>query len=195
MPDDPYVYPGTSVLRNRLGIRNPDRLAQVESEWSFVRLVELLHHPEPGSYDLAHLSRFHRRIFGDVYPWAGEIRTVAMAKGQLFALPQHITSYASTLFEQLGGESHIAGLERANFVARLAFYFAEINALHPFREGNGRAQRAFLKQLGRQAGWDIEWRATTLDGNLDASIAAMNSDLGTVAATLDRLVRRWSASP
>ena len=101
MADDAYVYPGTSVLRNRFGLRDPSRLAALENEFSAGRLLELLVRPEPGTYDLVHLARFHRRIFGDVYQWAGEIRTVAIAKGALFALPEHVQSYASEVFANL----------------------------------------------------------------------------------------------
>ena len=155
MAEDPYVYPGTSVLRNRFGLRDQSRLDALEHEWSFVRLLDLITDPEPGRYDLDHLARVHARIFGDVYPWAGEIRTVTIAKGDLFALPQHIITYARTIFSQLGDDGLLQNRSRRQFIDRLAFYFAEINALHPFREGNGRTQRAFLKQLSRQAGWDM----------------------------------------
>jgi cell filamentation protein len=96
---DPYCYPGSSLLRNRLGITPETRdadvaLARAEAELSTARLLELLVSPVSGSYDLAHLQAIHRRIFGDVYPWAGEIRTVSLAKGNvLFAEPRHVRSY------------------------------------------------------------------------------------------------------
>jgi cell filamentation protein len=189
--DDPYVYPGTSILRNRFGIRDRQRLDELEAEWSFIRLTELLSNPEPGNYDLDHLARLHRRIFGDVYPWAGEIRSVPLAKTDLFALPQYIASYGDSVFSQLRTEDQLTGLPKDRFVDRVAFYFSEINALHPFREGNGRTQRAFLKQLGRQAGWDIEWRFSTPDENLAMSVAAMRGDLGPATEVFGRIVTEW----
>ena len=174
MADDPYVYPGTSVLRNRFGLRDTSRLDALENEFSAGRLLELLVRPEPGTYDLNHLARFHHRIFGDVYQWAGEIRTVAIAKGALFALPEHVQSYASEVFANLCEDRYLTGLGRDEVSERFAFYLGEINALHPFRDGNGRTQRAFLKQLGRDAGWDVEWRLLSLDENLQISVDAMN---------------------
>lgn len=87
MADDPYVYPGTDVLRNHFGIRDADRLSLVEASITTARLALLGHRSLPGRYDLDHLRAFHRAIFSDVYSWAGELRSVAIAKDQLFALP------------------------------------------------------------------------------------------------------------
>jgi cell filamentation protein len=141
MADDRYVYPGTSVLRNRLGIRQAADLTEREATLSVIRIAQLELHFIPGGYDLAHLQAAHRYIFGDLYQWAGELRTVRIAKdGDLFALPEHIGPYLTTLFAK-----------------RLTYYYAEINAVHPFREGNGRTQRAFLGQIAKAAGYPIAW--------------------------------------
>ncbi len=105
MPEDPYVYPGTNVLRNRYDLRNAEELSRLEADLTTRRLAELAAHPLPGSYDLTHLQAFHRRIFGDVYEWAGEIRTVTIAKGDLFALPQHIEPYLRDVLAQLPASS------------------------------------------------------------------------------------------
>jgi cell filamentation protein len=90
---DPYVYPGTSILRNRWGVRDAAELARREATITAARLAELAERPIPGDFDLAHLQALHRHIFGDVYDWAGEIRSVAIAKDDLFALPQHMEPY------------------------------------------------------------------------------------------------------
>ncbi len=84
---DPYVDPVSGVLRNRLGITEAEELGVAEADLSAVRLAGLRQRPLPGDYDLGHLRRFHERIFGDVYPWAGELRTVVIAKGGMFCLP------------------------------------------------------------------------------------------------------------
>lgn len=86
---DPYVYPGTAVLRNYPGIRDPDELQARETRVVAFRSAKLAVEPLPGSYDLQHLQAFHRSLFGDLYPWAGQLRTVAIAKTQMFCLPQH----------------------------------------------------------------------------------------------------------
>jgi cell filamentation protein len=95
--------------------------------------------PVPPSYDLSHLCAIHHRVFGDIYDWAGQLRTVAIAKGSWFCLPQYIESSAAEVFRALHGENLLRGLPRNAFVERLTYYLGEVNAVHPFREGNGRA--------------------------------------------------------
>lgn len=174
---DPYLIPGTDTLRNLSGYADPDELRQFEYEATYGRLTLLADRPIPGTYDLAHLRAFHRFIFQDVYDWAGELRTVNIAKGgTLFAVADAIVPYANDLFARLAAENLLVGLNHSAFVARAAHYLAEINALHPFREGNGRTKRAFLHQLAENAGWNIDWDTITADQNINASIAAMNGD-------------------
>ena len=134
MADDPYVYPGTDVLRNHFGIRDTDRLSVVEASITTARLAVLGHRSLPGRYDLDHLGAFHRAIFSDVYSWAGELRSVAIAKDQLFALPQHIEPYLRDQLGRLAAEDYLRTLARDGFIARTAHYLAEVNAVHPFRE-------------------------------------------------------------
>jgi cell filamentation protein len=113
---------------------------------------------------------------------------VTIAKGDLFCLPRFIVSEADRIFEALAKEEFLRGLRRKEFVDRLAHHFGEINALHPFREGNGRTQRAFLGQLAREAGFAVRW--ARLDGaqNIAASIAIMRGDPEPMRRLLDDLV-------
>jgi hypothetical protein len=92
---DPYLDPVSGVLRNRLGITGASELAQVEAALTVSRLIDLERRRLPGRYDLAHLQAFHRYIFGDIYAWAGELRTVAIARSDVFCLPQHLQSSAT----------------------------------------------------------------------------------------------------
>ncbi len=98
---DPYLDLEHGVLRNRLGITDPGELSRVEAELTALRLVELRQRPLPGGYDLAHLQAFHAHIFGDIYDWAGQLRTVSIGKGHLFCLPQHLESFAHEVFDRL----------------------------------------------------------------------------------------------
>jgi cell filamentation protein len=186
--DDPYVYPGTLVLRNNYGIRDAAELARRENDAATVRLLQLRLYPLAGSYDIKHLRAFHRHIFGDVYPWAGEIRTVAIARTDLFALPQHIESFLAGELAELATERHLRGLDRDRIVDRLTHYLAEINAAHPFREGNGRTQRAFIGQLANQAGYRIAWELADPTRNIGASIAAMRGDNAPLQNMINELV-------
>lgn len=185
---DPYLDPATGVLRNRLGITDPAELARAEAELTALRLVELRRTPVPGGYDLEHLRGFHRFIFGDVYDWAGEPRTVSIGKGHLFCLPQHIDSFAADIFGRLAGWRYLRGLERDEFLDRLAELLAHINALHPFREGNGRTQRAFLTQLAQDAGYQLRWTAMDPATNIEASTRAHQGDNQPLRAMLATLV-------
>ncbi|WP_405178361.1 Fic family protein [Nocardia sp. NBC_01377] len=191
MTADPYVDPESGVLRNRLGIVDADLLRRVESDLSFAALADLGTRILPGSYDLDHLRAFHREIFGDLFFWAGEIRVVGIAKSDPFCLPQHIEPYSADVFDGLAKERYLQGCTRTEFIERLTHYFSEVNAIHPFREGNGRTQRAFFRQLGREAGWDIDWASLDRDDNIRASIASVrgnNAPLGDLLASLIRQV-------
>jgi len=189
MPEDPYSDPATGVLYNKLGLVTAADLEAAEREITHAALILLDESPVSPSYDLPHLREIHKRIFGDIYEWAGQIRTVAIAKGTVFCLPQYIASSAAVIFRELHDEDCLRGLRRDAFVRRLAHYLGEVNALHPFREGNGRAQRAFFGQLARDAGFTLAWQHLDPARNVEASAAIMRGDPEPMREMLDALVR------
>jgi cell filamentation protein len=189
MPKDPYTDPVTGVLHNKLGLSASGELETAEREITHAALIFLKESPVPPSYDLGHLCTIHRRIFGDIYDWAGQLRTVAIAKGTWFCLPQYIESAAAETFRALHGENLLRGLPRDVFTERLTYYLGEINAVHPFREGNGRAQRAFFEQLAGDAGFILDWQRLDADRNIAASAAIMHGDPAPMRKMLDELVR------
>jgi len=184
---DPYLDPVGGVLRNLLAITDAAELARAEAALSASRLIDLERRRLPGRYDLAHLQAFHRYILGDVYDWAGQLRTVSIAKGSVFCLPQHLESYAADVFGRLAAADRLRGLARDPFITALAGFLADVNALHPFREGNGRTQRAFFSQLAHDAGHHIAWVRMDPDHNMAASAAAHHGDLAPLRAMLDQL--------
>lgn len=189
---DPYLYPGTDVLRNKPGLRDKAVLQQFEYAQATVRAYAYRAKPIRGKFDLDHLRAIHRYLFQDVYDWAGLVRTVHIAKGaSSFALPQHIESFAATLSTQLAKDNRLKGLDKPAFIERLAHHFAEFNALHPFREGNGRATREFFGQLARDAGYEID--QTRIDNHRDqwnrACAAGHAGDLAPLAAIFAEAVR------
>lgn len=186
---DPYLDLGTGVLRNRLAITDPIVLAALEADFAAVRISQLRRTDVPGDYDLRHLQFFHRAIFGDVYDWAGDLRTVRMGKGAPFCAPHLLRADGERIFAQLARRQWLRGLRRDEFVHDLAGLLGAINSLHPFRDGNGRAQRAFLGQLARAAGHEIRWSAMDPERNIDASAAAHRAgDLAPLTSLLDALV-------
>ena len=188
MPDDPYLDRDTKVLRNKLGLDTAEELAAAEREITHAALILIRESPVRATYDLPHLCAIHLQVFGDIYDWAGQIRTVAIAKGSFFCLPQHIESSSSDIFRALRGENFLQGLARRPFVDRLTFYLGEVNAVHPFREGNGRTQRAFFEQLADDAGYTLSWQRLDAARNIDASASIMRGDAEPMRKMLDDLV-------
>ena len=180
--DDTYCYPGTDVLRNKAEITNANELDAYEGELSTLRSIQLIENPVLGKFDLAHLQNIHLALFQDVYDWAGKIRTVDISRGNSrFANVRFIESAANDIFNNLARENRLKGLDANDLSKRLAHYLSEINALHPFREGNGRVQRIFISQLSEEAGYKLDYsdleqeqiyRAMELAFNGDESILA-----------------------
>jgi cell filamentation protein len=92
------------------------------------------------------------------------------------------------IFHALRGENFLRGLERGPFIDRLTFYLGDVNAVHPFREGNGRAQRAFFEQLARDAGFTVSWQRLDSAQNIAASASIMCGDAEPMRTMLDALV-------
>jgi cell filamentation protein len=187
--EDPYLD-ANGVLTNLLGITDSDHLRQAEADLSFAAMLRLAARPLSGDYDLTHLRAFHRALFGAVYPWAGRLRTVRLARTEhdMFCFPRFIESAAANVFERLARANHLRGLDRPTFARRLAYYHSEINAIHPFREGNGRTQWAFLGQLARDAGWHVAWARLGAETNDRASAAALHGDLSHLGTMVDGLI-------
>jgi cell filamentation protein len=188
---DPYLDPRTGIFRNRLGLNDRTALAAAEKTLTTVRLDQLKRRRLPGNYDLEHLRVFHWTIFQDVYPWAGQLRTVLIVKaGASFCLPHQIVDTAAEVFARLADDRYLRGRGRDTFLDGLTALLVEINALHPFREGNGRTQRAFLSQLARDAGYRLRWEHVDRDANIDAARAAADGDLAPMRTLLDPVVER-----
>lgn len=167
---DPYLYPGTNVLRNVPGIQDAALLDRFEATATAFRLFQLTERPVAGKFDRVHLYRIHFHIFQDVYPWAGEVRTVEISKADsLFALTPHIVSSLDHSLGNLANERHLRGLAPEHFCRRAAFYLGELNAIHPFREGNGRAQREFLRHLAVHNQFDLDWTPISRERMIEAS--------------------------
>ena len=173
---DPYCYPNSRVLKNQLGIHDFDELYNEECNLSNLRARELLNAPIQGRFDFKHLQKIHQYLFQDIYDWAGQVRTVDIAKGNLFCLCFAIDSEASRIFTELKSEKYLRGLSAGDFAKRLAYYLAEINALHPFREGNGRTQREFIRQLASHNNYFLSYAGISKNQMIEASVASFKLD-------------------
>ena len=174
MATDPYVYPGTNVLKNLAGTEDQKRLQQFEAVSTAHRISELQFNPIPGAFDAPHLQRIHQFIFQDVYLWAGEFRTVDIRKeGEFwFCRREFIEPSLIDLFNMLSGEHKLKATTPEQFGSRAGYYMSELNAIHPFREGNGRAQREFIRELGFYAGVRVNWALVTQQEMYSVSVAS-----------------------
>lgn len=173
--DDPYCYEGTFVLKNKAGLRDARALEGFELEMSTLRAEE----PLPrGRFGPAHYRAVHRHLFQDVYVWAGRYRTVRTAKdGNPFCYPQYIEEAMNTLFVQLeAGALRSGGPVRA-FVEAAAAFLGELNAIHPFREGNGRTQLSFLYLVSVRAGHPLDLSRVDRETFLPAMIDSFRGRL------------------
>jgi cell filamentation protein len=138
---DDYCYPGTTVLKNKLNLTDAEELAAFEAEVSDARADEKA---PAGDLDYTHFKAIHRHLFQDVYDWAGEARTVRMSKdNSMFCYPENIDSEATKLFAKLRTGKFMQGLSSKGFAKQAAHFLAELNAIHAFREGNGRSAFVF----------------------------------------------------
>ena len=128
------------VLRNTKGLNDPAKLEAFIARQSYARVLELESAPLPGNFDIRHLQSIHRYIFQDVFPWAGDFREVMTARTGSFGFPppQFLLPSLETLFKKLATETHLKNLNPDQFAERAGHYLGELNAIHPFREGNGR---------------------------------------------------------
>jgi len=169
-------YPRTKSLVNYFGIKERGRLREIEMKISNIRTAELLAEPAPKTFDFAYLKHIHRHLFGDIYPTGGQVRTFVAAKRTEFCSPEFIESSAEDIFSRLRKGQYLKGMDREEFINDLAFFMGEVEALHPFRDGNGRTTRLFFYQLAMQAGYDIDWAMVDPDRLLEADISAIDGD-------------------
>lgn len=174
-----FFYPGTEVLRNKPGLRDAGELERFERGRTFGRIVQLRAGTVtvPGRFDLAHLQAIHAHVFQDVFEWAGQLRGFSLFKdGSEFCRPEYLTDFAADVFGRLAAVNHLRGLPPAEFARRAADVLGDLNALHPFREGNGRSQRSFTELLAQHAGHRIIWPADMEQINIAASVASLRGD-------------------
>ncbi|TWT27403.1 Fic family protein [Planomicrobium sp. CPCC 101110] len=153
-----YCYPDTNVLINVFGLKDEEKLKEVEKVYTLFRLSEMQMQKPRNPLDKEAFLAIHHGILKDVYPFAGELRKEMISKGSSsFAHPDFIEPQLNKIFDELAEESYLKDLPREQLIPRLAYYLAELNALHPFREGNGRTLREFARQLLLNAGHQLSW--------------------------------------
>lgn len=187
---DPYIYPGTSILRNRLGIFDSSKLDRIERRLVADRIAEGV---PTGAFDLTHLRAIHRHLFQDVYDWAGELRTVEIFKGgNQFQFRQYIQTGMADVHRRLVRAGFLERLPVGEFAREAGIIIGDINYIHPFREGNGRTQAQYLKQLGERAGHRIDLKRLDPIVWIEASKASHSADYKLMADVIRGAIIRPS---
>ncbi|QDQ26196.1 hypothetical protein FNU76_07400 [Chitinimonas arctica] len=182
--DDPYSQTN-GVLVNLHGLTTTKDLELIEAEYSALAIEEILKREPPSKFDIATLKSIHREIFMDVYPWAGEFRKVDIAKGDTcFEGNENIGEKLRLLFEDCQSRNYYLGLTLPEFSQAVAVFLVELNRIHPFREGNGRAQRVLLSLLALNAGFTIAWEGVSDGAMKQACIDGLAGNFSTMTRLL-----------
>jgi cell filamentation protein len=190
---DPYFDEGIGELRNLLGAKSAEDLHEREPQIVFANEVELESLSIPRSNNLEEVLLIHKQLFKGVYHWAGQIRTVDIRKSdensEFFLIVSKIPEGANYVFTEFAKENYLVGLDRGSFIKRLAYYYDQLNYIHPFREGNGRVQRIFWSRVAHDVGYEIDWDEIIGNENNEASrLAAEDMDLSGLEAMFNKIV-------
>ena len=188
--DDYYCYPDNLVLKNKLNIDNEVELNRAEREITSLRMAKLDNEPLTGELNFDYVKRIHRYLFDGIYEWAGEIRKTDISKGNIFCQHELIDINAEVLFSELKSEKYLIGLGKESIIKRLAYYLGDLNTIHPFREGNGRAQRMFIRELASRAGYLVNFDGISQEEMIKASDAAFHHEYGLMEDIIAKTINR-----
>lgn len=185
-----YCYPGTDVLINLFHVEDEEKLKELEKVYSLLPLSELQLQKPANLLDVNAFLAIHQYILQDVYLFAGELRKEMISKGSSsFAHPKHIEAQLLKVFTELEAENYLKNLSRNQLIPRLAYLLSELNALHPFREGNGRSVREFARQLLLNAGYRLDWGKVSEPAEIiNAFVDSFNKDNNRLERLLDEIV-------
>ena len=188
-PTDESCYTGTTVLINKLGIQNQAHLDESETLIVGVKSLQYELTPFPEEMNFNHYKRLHKLLFDELYEFAGQLRTIDMSKQNThFCTAHDIEDLAGRIFSRLASLHYFRGLKRDVFVRELADLYASINYLHPFREGNGRTQRLYFRQLALRAGYKLNFASLDSDRMMLATIHAASGIQDSLIQILDEIV-------
>ena len=170
-----YCYPSSNVLKNKLNIRDNKLLKTAEEEITLIKQMELLKNPIKGNFSKAHLMNIHKFIFEDIYSFAGKIRREQISKADtMFYPPNLINRELDKVFAKIKEKNMLKETDREKVFDNLAYVMGELNIIHPFREGNGRSIREFIRLMAKRMGYDLNWGNVDKEELLEASILSVD---------------------
>lgn len=169
-----YCYKDSNVLINKLEIKDLKQLSKVEAKITAAKSLGLRQIGITGNFDKLHYVSIHKYLFEDIYKFAGKFREENISKGEFrFASYEFIESELDRVLNELKKENYLEGLNKEKLAIRLAYYLSELNVLHPFREGNGRTSREFIRQLTLKNGYLLNLKNVNPQEVLRASIESI----------------------
>ena len=165
MSDEAYCYLYSNILRNKFDIHDEEELKVTEARVAAIALIVLEDEPLHGPMNEDRFKATHRAIFEELYDWAGSYRqnVGTMTKGRdvgykvTYGNSQFVPGEMKRIFHELAVEDYLQGLEPEQFATRITYFYSELDATHPFREGNSRTLRQFSTDLALAAGYKLDW--------------------------------------
>lgn len=183
-------YPGTTILINKLDIRDQAELDNAEKQITLLRGIQAEQETEFRDVDFEFYKSLHRILFGDLYDWAGRLRTINISKkGTVFCKYTELESLGRLKFDRLKAADYFCGMSAERFLDELAELYHELNMLHPFREGNGRTLRLFITLLVRNAGHDTDFAGCDSDMLSIATIKAAQGDITLLRSVFEEIIQ------
>lgn len=196
--DNEKQIPGTwlqpnGTLKNKFGITDFNQLNMVDRALVNLKLSEIELDPIVGYFDKYHLLQIHEVLFGDIYEFAGKIRNVDIEKGgTLFCKPNCIQKSLEQLLYHLYKEPINS---KEDMVRVVSNYYAELNMIHPFREGNGRTNRYFFRLYAKSKGYDLSFVNVSPKELLDATIYSVKHDTSKLYSIFDGVITEIDMVP
>lgn len=159
--DDPYLYPGTRVLKNNFNIQNLEVLDKIEYHFSNDRRIAILEQFKkfPPKLNQKTHQEIHKKLFGDVYEWAGETRRINLSKSfTVFADYNDCNKHFKMVLDALKKENYLKDIPVEKMPGKLAQYYNALNYIHAYREGNGRTNEIFINEVIRKTGLKVDFK-------------------------------------
>lgn len=171
-----YTYKGTDVLVNKLDIKDEKKLEKYERKMVAFKLATINEVEFPKVFDEKRLKFIHSYLFCDVYDFAGMYRLENIIKENfVFSQYEYIEENLKSVMSKINLEE-FKKMKFDEFIKMISYLMTELNVIHPFREGNGRAIREFIRELMLECGYEIDFSKIEYDEVIKASKEAILDD-------------------